>query len=506
VTDFAKKFAEHDRAVVVAPAGCGKTELIADAVACCSARQLILTHTNAGVSSLRKRLNKKKVEVSKYHLETISSFAIRFALAYPKGSSFNIQQPSTNEEYENAIRGASRLMGSRVIKMVLQASYGGVFVDEYQDCSVEQHELTCALADILPCRLVGDPLQGIFDFNGTVLVDWKEQVFPQFTQLEDLAIPWRWRGVGANKELGQWLIEIARPALDSDQRLSFGGLESKGVHWHSLPPSISGDLQVRADQHDDVYVICAPQNPNKPHSMAKNMNNRYKTIEPLTGKDLYEYGRSIQNASGEKRLRNALDFAEICLTTIKSDCNDVFSSHDKNFRSSRKIALKELFADILESEAYEAVRALYLYLEKYIPKPTRKRWQLWSEMNRALAISITEGTTLEDACWEVRTQSRFLEHRIPRKCISRTVLLKGLECDCSVVVDADAFSPKDLYVALTRGSTELHIYSKQPFYPCVDIPTCPKCGKDFVVRENSKTGHLFFGCSAYPECKETAKL
>ena len=35
MSNFSKQFAEHDRAVVVAPAGCGKTELIADAVANC---------------------------------------------------------------------------------------------------------------------------------------------------------------------------------------------------------------------------------------------------------------------------------------------------------------------------------------------------------------------------------------------------------------------------------------------------------------------------------------
>lgn len=128
-------------------------------------------------------------------------------------------------------------------------------------------------------------------------------------------------------------------------------------------------------------------------------------------------------------------------------------------------------------------------------------------MKRALAISVSEGKTLEDACLYVRTQSRFIEQRIPSKCISRTVLLKGLECDCAVVVaDAADFSAQDLYVALTRGSAELHIYSEQPFYPYADSPRCPKCGKAFVVRKNSKTGNPFWGCSEYPNCDGTAQL
>lgn len=126
-------------------------------------------------------------------------------------------------------------------------------------------------------------------------------------------------------------------------------------------------------------------------------------------------------------------------------------------------------------------------------------------MSRALAIAVVEGKTLEDSCWEVRTQSRFIEQRIPSKCISRTVLLKGLEYDCAVVVDAGSFSPKDLYVALTRGSTELHIYSEQPFYPPVP---CPDCGSTMKLREPKpeQEWKAFLGCSKYPECKGAAKL
>lgn len=504
MSEFAKQFAEHERAVVVAPAGCGKTELIVDAVANCSSRQLLLTHTNAGVSSLRKRLKKKKIASSKYHLETISSFAIRLALAYPASSGFSVQQPSTNEEYKAAVVGATQLMGSRVIQFVLQESYGGVFVDEYQDCSVEQHDLVRALVELIPCRLVGDHLQGIFGFKDTVLVDWHTQVFPEFKRLEDLDVPWRWKSDGAKFELGRWLIETARPALENGQPLSFQGLEAIGVYWRPLSPSYSGDLQKLATKHSEVFVICNPQNTNKPHSIAEKLRTLYKTIEPLTGEELYEKGRAIQDSNGQERLKVVLDLADMCLTGIKADCEEVSSNSGKPYRADRKIVLKTLFDKIRSSNGYASICDLYSFLSDYDPKPTCKRWQLWGEMKRALAISVSEGKALEDACWEVRTQSRFMAYRIPNKCISRTVLLKGLECDCAVVVDADEFTPKDLYVALTRGSDELHIYSKQPFYPSVASPPCPKCGCDLVVRQNNTTGQSFWGCSAYPNCKGTA--
>lgn len=38
------------------------------------------------------------------------------------------------------------------------------------------------------------------------------------------------------------------------------------------------------------------------------------------------------------------------------------------------------------------------------------------------------------------------------------------------------------------------------------IPQCPYCGKQMVQRTNRKTGKKFYGCSAYPNCKGTAKI
>lgn len=53
--DVYMQFARAQRAVVVAPPGCGKTELIARAVGCCpsDSKQLVLTHTHAGVDAIR---------------------------------------------------------------------------------------------------------------------------------------------------------------------------------------------------------------------------------------------------------------------------------------------------------------------------------------------------------------------------------------------------------------------------------------------------------------------
>ena len=62
-----------DRGMVTAPAGCGKTQLIANALARHSDSKpiLVLTHTNAGVVALRGRLDRLGISSKVYRLATI---------------------------------------------------------------------------------------------------------------------------------------------------------------------------------------------------------------------------------------------------------------------------------------------------------------------------------------------------------------------------------------------------------------------------------------------------
>jgi len=61
--------------------------------------------------------------------------------------------------------GARVALQNAAIQSVVAASYAGVYVDEYQDCSKRQHDLISELSGVLPCRIVSDPLQSIFDFD-----------------------------------------------------------------------------------------------------------------------------------------------------------------------------------------------------------------------------------------------------------------------------------------------------------------------------------------------------
>lgn len=451
-----ENFAKQARAVIVAPAGYGKTELIAKSVSCCEGRQLVLTHTHAGVDSLRKRLKKYNNSSSRYNVDTIHSFALRFAGSYPLTTGLTIQEPQTDEDYSEIISSAIRLFDTKVGKDILKCSYSGIFVDEYQDCQVRQHDLICKLADILPCRITGDPLQGIYDFGENQIVDWERDVFSFFYKLPDLEIPYRWKDT--NPQLGEWLKDI-RQRLWTNQGIKF---DSSIIRIRNGVNQPAKCLYDNLSFTGCLYVICEPKNINYPHYIAKSMKNTYQTIEPITSKELCEYAEEIETSQGKTRLINTIKFAEMCLTSISSECNEVFKSLTKkriNSRKDSKIRLETLFQSIMSNNNLKDVYDLFVFLEETY-KPTYKRNQLWQEMKKGLQeIIVGAENSLKEAVWKIRNRLKFQENRVPKHCISRTVLLKGLECDLAIVIKPELFNKKNLYVALTRPSTKLTIIS-----------------------------------------------
>lgn len=143
------------RGTITAPAGCGKTQLIANSLSRHTGTSpvLILTHTNAGVTTLRLRMQKAGVPTSAYHIATIDGFSMRLVAMFPQRSAIDaavllLQNPGVDYP---AIRVAARnLLQSGHLSDVLVASYAHLIVDEYQDCNLVQHALVTELSMVPP--------------------------------------------------------------------------------------------------------------------------------------------------------------------------------------------------------------------------------------------------------------------------------------------------------------------------------------------------------------------
>lgn len=66
---------------------------------------------------------------------------------------------------------------------------------------------------------------------------------------------------------------------------------------------------------------------------------------------------------------------------------------------------------------------------------------------------------LRDAARAEREQRRRQERNAERLAIGSTLLLKGLEADCCMILDAHTLERNHLYVALTRGTKRIVIWS-----------------------------------------------
>nr|WP_246699460.1 MULTISPECIES: UvrD-helicase domain-containing protein [unclassified Rhizobium] len=205
---------------ITAPAGCGKTQLIADSLKRHSDRKpiLVLTHTNAGVAALRSRLERAGVPSSSYRLATLDGWALRTLKTFPRRSGIDprrLELVNPRTDYPAIKHAAAALLGGKHINDVLEASYGRVIVDEYQDCGLEQHGMVCHLASVLPTVVLGDPMQEIFSFNGAH-PDWEGDVCSAFPPAGELSTPWRWIRADA-RGFGEWLLEARRTLMAGNQ-------------------------------------------------------------------------------------------------------------------------------------------------------------------------------------------------------------------------------------------------------------------------------------------------
>lgn len=460
--DEATTLASSKRSAMVAAAGCGKTEVIAAAVAqCVGPRELILTHTHAGVEAIRRRLRKFDAPAKSYEVDTIAGWALGLARAFPQTSGLSNDQPRSNTEYSDVYAAAARLLSLPPIHEVMRASYSGVFVDEYQDCTLQQHELVVALRDVLPCRILGDPLQGIFNFGDNVSIRWDEHVVPSFDDLAGPTKPWRW--ANSNLALGVWLQDV-RTRLEQGQEID---LHNAPVEWvDGSDPQTKLKKQIsacyRAANHSGESVIVVRQWPNQCHEIASRLGGRFSCVEAIDTKDLYEYATRFDESTGCDRAVAVIDFAGKCMTKALTELKTIRSGLEQNrFPKVQKHAdCLDALRAVSESRSLAPIDAA-LYRISKISGTVIYRWELIREMARSInAVKFGEADTLANAAWIVRNRARQRGRQLPRCAVGTTLLVKGLEFDHAVVLDADAHNRENLYVALTRGSKSLTIVSK----------------------------------------------
>jgi DNA helicase-2/ATP-dependent DNA helicase PcrA len=460
------------RGYIVAPAGYGKTHLIAEALGLAEARQLVLTHTYAGVNALRRKMRERRVRDGASRVDTIASWALRLCLSYPGESGWNIERP-IGAQWASLYDTCARFLDHSFVRRILRASYAGVYVDEYQDCSPAQHRLILALARDLPCRVLGDPLQAIFDFDAEPPVDWNVEVVAAFENLGQLEVPQRWIRAG-EPALGDWLRTV-RQALEAGQPIDLTVGRPHSVIYRSA----SGDADLlRVQGNACRYFACDPQHrviaihkgnqqfKAKCHHLARNSGGRFSSIEEIEGRDLFSFVDQIERArTNRARLKKVVEFARRCMTAVERQLTAATIRGEaapirNNTRSPRVTAAANAY---LAAPSSTAMAAFFAALRS-LSEVEIVRADLFFRMAGVLQKHIIRPElTLREAAENYHAEFRFKGRPVGRRrIIGTTLLVKGLEFDHAIVLDAVSLSRKELYVALTRGARSLTVVSCSP--------------------------------------------
>lgn len=461
--------------MIIAPAGYGKTHTIMECLRMLEARKkcLILTHTHAGVASIKEKIQKGNISSGIFTIDTISSFALRYSNAFHINK-IEIPIAEDNDYFNFAIDTAIKLFRTKPLKAVIKSSYSELLVDEYQDCTSLQHKMVLALSDILPTHILGDPLQGIFEFRNNTIVDMEsdEEMQGLNQNAQTLDTPWRWNQHGSI-ELGQSLSQIRELLLNRSP------INLTNFHPHIniiievengyLDPNNNSNKAIWREinnRHIDSLLLLHPISTSVyPRiTFIQRFNNTVRLIESIDDKDFYVFSKHFDKQTGQNLIDKILDFTKkiSSKTVIAQWFND--NGLLKNKRSPEdKVTsqkLREIVDFIIQQKSSKNIKDL---INGIIQLPNNKcyRVELKKDMIKALELAHAEGNTIYESMKKNRDILRRVGRNIKGRCIGTTLLTKGLEFDVVIVLNAHLFSnPKHLYVALTRASKKLIVISQ----------------------------------------------
>lgn len=471
MTDYSvlyKEFVSNPKSLIIAPAGYGKTFTISECLKYTTGKQLILTHTHAGISSIKTKILESKT-TSLYSLETISSFAQKYVEAFIKKD--QIPDQEDKQYYSFIIKKATELLCIKPISKVITATYTGVFVDEYQDCTISQHNLISSLGKLLPIHILGDPLQGIFTFNNEKLVDFNKDL-SDFRSVGILSTPWRWKD--KNSQLGEALKDI-RNKLESLTTINLSDykdvknffylktesekIREKGSEYRNWLNGITFNKKGFSELNNVLIIT-----PNS-HSiwlrvaLNKSLSYKYFVLEAFDESDFYTYSRELDSILTQENIYSSILILLKGKKTKKKGKKTRsgtlltglhrFFPNDITIPKPTKKNIKNInhiIYNFIELETTRNKRLLLKILHDLInlEEVNCTRKELFYDLCKAIKQASINNSNIIESMKIIRNLKRRIGRKTRGKYIGTTLLTKGLEFDTVVIIDADKFDcPKN---------------------------------------------------------------
>lgn len=484
--DVFLEFLSDPKGLLIAPAGHGKTYSIAQMVNSVEADkpQLILTHTHAGIASLKKKFQQRGISSKKYSIETICGFIQRYVLSLCKST--DIPHQEDENFFPKLAENAVHLFSKPAVRRIVTQSYSHIYVDEYQDCTLDQHKIIMLMSEELPTHLLGDPLQGIFDFAQPI-VDFEKDLLA-FKRYDFLQIPWRWKNVGS-EALGELILDM-RKSLLSGADINLTKNTGSGCfihHVHHLKRTdffiqeLRSFLNSKSRNCNSILVVFPSYKEGKllrgtiyDRCSVKaqiDVRNEFTLIEaiddPLYYKTAGALDNLIESLQGADKPYEEIQGVLKLLSFNKTDIESWIS--DKKVvskRDAREKLLSENLCKIcrvlIENPSHRTLASLVSMLKQDL-KLRPKRADVVLSILLCLKEANENATSVLEEMKKQKNRIRQVGRRIEGRCIGTTLLTKGLEFDTVVLIEADKMkSSKDFYVAISRACKEVHIFTTSP--------------------------------------------
>jgi DNA helicase-2/ATP-dependent DNA helicase PcrA len=456
-------FIARPTSMLIAPAGYGKTFTIAECLKRTGGRQLILTHTHAGVASIKDKLRRALVNSRKYNVETITGFAQKYVHAFNIGESIPAQG-NGRQYFPFIISRASRLFKINRVLDVISNTYEGLFVDEYQDCLSAHHELVMKMSERLPSRILGDPLQAIFGWAGPLAnMNDPAEMGKFFQNRFALDIPHRWLN-GGNERLGNALVTI-RKSLESREVVDlaaygdsieyinvgeyadYGELYRTDSNFRRIVHGLRGERSLLI-VHPEPMLGTRPR-----EEFIRYFGDTYDLVEAIDDQAFYAAARAFDDTDEVSAGQRIKEFSSNMLMNLagwkpKDTEEDILRQEVRN--EVARLAVK--FSYTSAATVLRKIRSL--------PRVRCTRTEMYNVVCRALESAEQDRVSVSDAMTVQRNYVRRNGRRVIGRCVGTTLLTKGLEFDTVAIINAHRFTcNKNLYVALTRASKRLIVFS-----------------------------------------------
>src|SRR5262249_27308506 len=203
------------------------------------------------------------------------------------------------------------------------------------------------------------------------------------------------------------------------------------------------------------------------HALASKLRGAFTSMEEMDCRDLLMWADRLDEAIGPLRALGLIEAASECMTVVGTALATVATKFRagiipslSRIRNNRGVV--EALIVVAQSSSADAMLAALRLMED-MPGRVLYRRELLREMERALEFQLRNpGCSLRESAWKSRNRVRHAGGMVESRTISRTLLMKGLEFDHGVVLNAADHDARNLSVAMTRASQSLTVLSPSP--------------------------------------------